>query len=331
MSNRAEATPARTPPPDGPAPLNLTRTHDIDEQAALLRGWNQSYDQISAGAFQGAFLEAQLAGVQLFREVTSNALHQSGALKAGTVAVGIPLALSGNATFCGRRCDGAQLHVFSGDDAFEFLSPSGLDIAGFVLEEEDLRALLTADEQDTVLPSLRRPHLRSVAADGAERMRQLFADACDVLTQSPEVVHDALRFSAMSRDMAAGLAGALAREQADGSERVAQPHRSRIVRQARELAAQACDGNAVTVEALCRDLRVSRRALQYCFQETLGIRPSAYLRAVRLNGARRAIKHAPSVADAATLWGFWHFGRFARDYRSMFGERPSETFRRFHG
>ena len=32
-----------------------------------------------------------------------------------------------------------------------------------------------------------------------------------------------------------------------------------------------------------------------------------------------------SVADAANEWGFWHMGQFAKDYRRMFGELPSET------
>ena len=332
LSNRAENAPQpNRPPPDGKAPVRIARTRDIDEQAALLRGWNQSYDQISAGSFQGTFLEATLDRVHLFREVTSNALYQTGVLSAGTVAVGVPLALRGNATFCGRRCDGSQLHVFSGDDAFEFFSPCGLDIAGFVFDAEDFYGALTADEQETMVHALGKPHLRSVTPQGADRLRQLFADVCDELTQSPAIAVAPNRLSAMTRDIATALACALAFEQTDAGDPVPEPRRSRIVRQARELAAQGRDGSAITVEELCRSVGVSRRALQYCFLEILGIGPSAYLRAVRLNGARRAMKQATSVADAAALWGFWHFGRFARDYKSMFGELPSEAFRRLHG
>jgi AraC family ethanolamine operon transcriptional activator len=39
------------------------------------------------------------------------------------------------------------------------------------------------------------------------------------------------------------------------------------------------------------------------------------------------MRHARSVSEAATRWGFWHFGRFAREYRAMFGELPSETLK----
>ena len=87
----------------------------------------------------------------------------------------------------------------------------------------------------------------------------------------------------------------------------------------------------LTVEDLCRALRVSRRTLQYGFQDVLQISPAGYLRALRLNGARRALRGADPdrdcVHDIAARWGFWHLSRFADDYRRMFGELPSQTLR----
>ena len=86
----------------------------------------------------------------------------------------------------------------------------------------------------------------------------------------------------------------------------------------------------VTVATLCAELRTSRRTLQAAFQQVLGLAPAAYLRATRLAGARRALRQAPSVTEAAAQWGFWHFGHFAQDYRRMYGELPSQTWRRLH-
>jgi AraC family transcriptional regulator, ethanolamine operon transcriptional activator len=88
----------------------------------------------------------------------------------------------------------------------------------------------------------------------------------------------------------------------------------------------------VPVPELCSQFHVSRRTLQYCFEETLGMTPMAYLRAIRLNGARRdlcsaEVRHSGAVQEIAAGWGFWHLSQFAADYRKLFGKRPSESLR----
>jgi AraC family ethanolamine operon transcriptional activator len=81
---------------------------------------------------------------------------------------------------------------------------------------------------------------------------------------------------------------------------------------------------------LCERLHVSRRTLQYAFEAETDMGPNAYLRTLRLNGARRALRggEAASVHEAAAACGFWNLSQFAHDYRYQFGERPSETLAR---
>ena len=68
------------------------------------------------------------------------------------------------------------------------------------------------------------------------------------------------------------------------------------------------------------------------FHRFLGMGPGNYLRQRRLSAARHELLTAPlraeTVTEVAFRWGFWHLSRFAREYRSMFGESPSETVRR---
>jgi AraC-like DNA-binding protein len=92
------------------------------------------------------------------------------------------------------------------------------------------------------------------------------------------------------------------------------------------------DGRApetIQIGDLCRELHLSRRTMQRAFTETLGIGPARYLAHKRLIAARAELRRAdPSevrVTDTATKYGFLQLGRFARDYRLMFGECPSET------
>jgi len=87
------------------------------------------------------------------------------------------------------------------------------------------------------------------------------------------------------------------------------------------------------VADLCIELGVSRRTLQYSFQDVLNLNPVKFLRAIRLNAVRRALKSADAngretVADVAARWGFWHLSHFAAEYKAMFDELPSETLKR---
>jgi AraC family ethanolamine operon transcriptional activator len=59
-----------------------------------------------------------------------------------------------------------------------------------------------------------------------------------------------------------------------------------------------------------------------------GVTPKAYINALRLNAVRKLLKLSTGnerVVDAANAWGFWHMGKFAADYRKLFGENPSQT------
>jgi AraC family transcriptional regulator, ethanolamine operon transcriptional activator len=59
-----------------------------------------------------------------------------------------------------------------------------------------------------------------------------------------------------------------------------------------------------------------------------GLSPHAYLKRRRLVLVRRALQSAHDgpvlVRSVALGHGFWHLGRFARDYAAMFREMPSE-------
>lgn len=91
-------------------------------------------------------------------------------------------------------------------------------------------------------------------------------------------------------------------------------------------------GHPWNVHELCIQLHVSERSLRYIFHEFFGMSPMTYLKTQRLQHAHRHLQESSSaqttVTDVAIQWGFWHMGQFAKDYKDMFGERPSETLRR---
>jgi AraC family ethanolamine operon transcriptional activator len=85
-----------------------------------------------------------------------------------------------------------------------------------------------------------------------------------------------------------------------------------------------------TVRQICEQTGVSWRTLDYAFREHCDMTPQAYLKAVRLDEARRRLRSGScaTVAEAANRCSFWHMGKFAADYRSHFAELPSDTLPR---
>jgi AraC-like DNA-binding protein len=76
----------------------------------------------------------------------------------------------------------------------------------------------------------------------------------------------------------------------------------------------------------------SLRSLTVCCQEHLGMGPKKYLLLRRMHLAKQALFRAnpneTTVTDVATQYGFWQFGRFAGQYKLLFGELPSATLNR---
>jgi AraC-like DNA-binding protein len=83
---------------------------------------------------------------------------------------------------------------------------------------------------------------------------------------------------------------------------------------------------------VCAAVGVSHRALSYCCQDFLGMPPKRYFFLRRMYMARRALveadRHSATVTEVATRHGFWEFGRFAAQYKVLFGETPSATLRK---
>lgn len=86
-----------------------------------------------------------------------------------------------------------------------------------------------------------------------------------------------------------------------------------------------------TPAGLAAEARVGVRWLQEAFRRYVGTSPMAYVRDVRLTRVRDELRAADpgalSVSEVAHRWGFSHLGRFAEQYRSRFGELPSQTLR----
>ena len=311
-------------PPSSPvAPGRSTsEAQDADEHAHNLTNWQQEYDQLGAGRFYGRIDEVALEGFQLFKEHTNRSLRQQCNVWKDSVWLGIP-AQTADCRINGLQVDSNQLMCRLGDRDFELMTPEAFDIYGIVVKEEVLLRAAEREGRALNLASLESAPRLTVERYKLDQVRVLLER---VVNHSANGLNNQLQ-----KDLATtALLVLLSEEHLTSETAPSYRHRKQVV----DLVKANLDANhqsAVSMTELCELTHVSRRTLQYSFESILGISPLQFLRTARLNQVRRILsdpRHDAPIAITAANWGFWHPGQFAKDYKALFGENPSETVRR---
>ena len=281
-------------------------THDADQHAESLTGWDQDYQQLSAGRFTGHLTDAWIDGIQIYREVTNQTLYQAGSCWAGGRTFCMVLGMRGEGVFCNQPVPDDAAAMFGSGGEFFFRTPRELDVIGIGVPDAIIESGALALEGRAALaatsggPSI----VGDSAALGALRdyLRSLLT----------RLEHDASAFeqSAVRAGVTSTLLGGLLDVFAGDSIVVADTgggaSRRRLVDAAKALV--TAKGEApMTVPELTALLGVSMRTLEYAFRDVLGLSPVQYLRAARLRGVRRELLRAgpgTRVSDAASRWGF---------------------------
>jgi AraC family ethanolamine operon transcriptional activator len=235
-------------------------------------------------------------------------------------------AMSGN----GRRFDDRTLLVAQPGDDFCLAADSWRRWCSLYIPNEELAAP-NPNSPNTVAS------MRGVCRLTPHRMER-FRSAIQQLHEAVQQAPDAFRSIAAQRAARQKLVPeirtvlAVPKEVESTHGRHVVP-RSQIIRTSMDFVEQR-GGDYLSVEQLASAASVSERTLRDAFQQYFGVAPVQYLNRRTLHQVRRALKAAdPSVAtvtEIATQFGVWQLGRFARDYRILFGELPSETLHQMH-
>ncbi|HWG69708.1 MAG TPA: helix-turn-helix domain-containing protein [Steroidobacteraceae bacterium] len=302
--------------------ISSGRFNDVDAQAARYHGYGQQYQQLSPGPFEGRVRSFTFDDdLVIHFEMANRALAQSASTPRGRFGACIlaedspPCAL--NAALCAQD----QVILCPENKSLEGKTSAGTSI--YCL---DLSCKLLPDDGF---------NMRRVGVLGdTTRSRQLRE-----LIQSGLATFTALSsptgYPAASRDFKSSLADLLWRMAAQTEDNDAGKMRRyttrrmlRVFRRAREhIDHHLADG--ISIVALCRDIGVSRRSMEYAFRSVIGIGPGSYIRVLQLNNIRRELMAGTSddvsIGAVAARHGIWHLSRFSSCYRSLFGELPSQT------
>jgi AraC family ethanolamine operon transcriptional activator len=306
-----------------------TQLAGVDQLAQSISGWDQVYDQTSPGQFYGALTELMVDQVQLFVESSSHALVQTCKTWAGATWIGIPVQHRPMVRVDGERVAPDMLALHTGQGDFQLTTPDEFDFLGIVIQTEWLRQYAAIEHSELPQAFLTQRVLQ-VPEDCLAAFRRWL---CQLLLAHPAQMEGLTPQGQqhLLDEAVSGLVQLLTRGKSGPREKVSAQHARRTLSRARDYLHAHTD-RCVTVHELCEQLGSSPRALQDCFQKYVGLSPKTYLKALKLNEARRELRCADSafanVSDVAVRYGFWHLSQFAADYRWLFGELPSETLRK---
>jgi len=292
---------------------------DFHLHGASAPEWQQRYLQMSGGTMRSALAEFSAGPVHVFRKWMSARVVQQGCLPAGQICFAAPLATGGApARAQGRELAARHLLVLRGGEEFTLQRPPGMALLAVTFEQDAFERLLEA--RPWRAPA--RARLARSVLQVPEPALRAWRRALLGLFDAPPAEGAALRcFEALSR---------LVDDAEPAPQRIASASASDVVARCHALAAQHVDAPA-DLDALCRRLRISRRTLQASFRQVADTPPAVYLRNLRLDAVRRTLiatrADRLSVTQAALERGFTHLGRFAGQYKALFGQPPSQTVR----
>ena len=313
-----------------PPRVQARHSGDVDQHALSFDGWQIHYEQLSPGRFCGSTDQLKLQGMQILRDRSNQAMNKYGAAWPGSLTFSLPLQVEGVLHCAGKTIEDGRWLVARGDKLPELRTPANVELLCITVMEQELVQLL--HDQNSRLQPDQLPGLYRLPVPRMElELVRLVSELLDPATQACQPLRQSAVCTEIRESVLLQLLDVLNGDEDPTS--TSAVGRMRIVAKARELILANPDAPPSILE-LCHHVGASRRKLQYCFQEALGINPVAYLRMLRLNAARRALcqaRAADGVQDIAGNWGFWHLGRFASEYKQLFGEKPSQTLRRVHG
>lgn len=292
-------------------------------------GWDLHVVQTSPGRIGGSSRDLQIDGIQVLHETFRNvSTNQFGRAPDEAYVFGVPRVMHQAGRFNGREwCNG--ITAWDGRRAFDSIVPP-MELFSLSVERRLLSEQVRATEHIDLEHWLAKGCVVSNDAALGQRLSLQIATLFDICFTGNDGLLSPRRQQLLRDTLLEVLAPVVAERLFAPVGPLYDVSHVHVVRRAREVALDRIS-EPLQVRDLCEATGACRRSLQNSFQAVLGTTPLQYLRALRLDGARRRLLSGTpglTVTQVAEEWGFWHLSRFGQDYRRTFGELPSETLRR---
>ncbi|HEX3403613.1 MAG TPA: AraC family transcriptional regulator [Acetobacteraceae bacterium] len=310
-------------------PSSAVRSYtDPDDYATAIRGSKTALTVVNRGNFSGKItrIDFHRLWMQRLSENLPRIMHSSSdsgrAIVSFHTQPGPDLIRAGVAVDCNSIARLGKEHSY-------FQRSSGLTCWGSLsLPVKEMQSVGAAIAGSDLTPPDNEVIITPPPAAMA-KLQRLHAEAGRLAESAPELIANADVARGLEQALIHALVTCLSKVN-PGPDSSAHHRHEKIMRRFHAAIAEHPD-EAIYIPDLCTTVGVPERTLRQCCYESLGMGPKRYLLLRRMNLARQALRKADAavttVTDIAVHFGFWNFGRFATEFKALFGEVPSMTLR----
>jgi AraC family ethanolamine operon transcriptional activator len=312
--------------------VELHDAWDLEQTLEQIYNWDLNITQLNRGKFQGKFNGISSGGLQLVQVQFNLRILAVGAKPPDSLIFAVPLlpVTSLSVTHAVKLPQTNCIFGFDDQRETNLLTPSsGYHLALVIVSKDLFRRYAAAAGRYDLDDAFMRRNMIQVGSQPYSSLVGYLHEVFCVAQHQPAFLRSAGAAHILEKDLLPLLIQAL--NIPLEKPKLRPSRRAELVAATQLLMADNLQ-NPITLDDICQMVCSSKRALNYGFKEIFAMAPMAFLKVQRLNGIHRALLAAdPSqhtVAQLAKDWGFWSMGHFARDYKQLFGETPSQTLAR---
>lgn len=284
--------------------------------------------QLGRGSFAGEIIRGQIDDIAFSRGCFSLPMRATGVFSRDKIVVGALLSCSGASRSLAEPVVPGDVLIHPAGSEHDRLYEGAANFAGLMCDPAILPHIFAAEHKasDPAFWTKRR-HFHFAQSHKAS-LTALLALLAGRVQRSGIRTGNAAEY--WKRTLLDAFLGPVALEPMAGREKLV-PSSIRIVREV-ERYLDINGDRPVHISEICQNIKVRRRTLYRAFDEAVGTSPIEFLRARRLSIVHLRLRQArpedTGVIQIASELGFLELGRFAQQYRTLFGEYPRETLRR---
>ena len=294
-----------------------------------MQNWNLDYRQLEAGRFSSELLMFGNSTTIIGREKIERMISQTGISPSGLITFGVLVNPKTRIRWRGYDVSGDMLCIFPQGGELDSITHDDFDVFPISISEKIFNQTCELLELPDITTLISNSEVFRCNPKKISELRSWLLSVYHNLITGTA----AFRNTRYLKQIEQGLVDRLVRILAEHHQPVSiKPLRKRdkALLAAENYIAES-GSEQITIAELCSVANVSERTLEYAFREQYNLTPKSYTLIHRMNNVRKQLRKSnpgkDTISEIARLHGFWHMGQFSADYKKIFAELPSETFK----